>query len=218
MSSVSRRIVCLLHFDDADYCRQKSMEIAGAEDTFFTLGTEQTVPHVTLVSAHLPAGMDDRAWEIVQAVASTAPRITLTFTHVEAVEGWICVMTDCPPALRALHEALLDPVCDLRTPDIVASMQPTDEASMEPHLLAYARAHGHTSVHEYYDPHVTLTRVKQIRHGPRVAASVDWQLPTLHATEIALCESGEHGVCTRILKYRRLHSYSHASKKVHNTT
>lgn len=201
-----RRVVLLLYPNDTHYCMELSAGIADEESTHFTLGMERNVPHITLVATELPESRDSAVWEIVQSVARHTQAMILPYTQTIAVDGWICAMTECTSDIMALHEALLDRVNDVRKLESVQAMQSIDMSGLDARRQAYALRYGHSAVREFYDPHVTLTRLKNSDDGPRVAAAVSWSHPTICATAIALCESGEHGVCTRVLRVQEFQS------------
>lgn len=60
--------------------------------------------------------------------------------------------------------------------------------------------YGYPGAINLYNPHLTITRLKDKNKAQEVLSIVRWNIPEFTADKIGVYKSGEHGTCRELVK------------------
>ena len=63
---------------------------------------------------------------------------------------------------------------------------------------------GYSTVMDLYEPHLTITKLKDDIVAERIAEELKWPLKTFVCDSVGVFVSGEHGTCIKLLKEFKL--------------
>lgn len=154
-----------------------SEEIAEKEDAYFVLDGVNYLFHITNYSVDVLEKNVEKMFEIIEKLAEDFSPVEFVFNkRINANLGWICVFFDCSQEIKNLHEAIVNAVSPLKKGQTAPSMA------------------------DSYDPHVTITRLKDFNIAKKVASEMKWEIEKFKSDAIGIFVSGEHGTCAKLLK------------------
>lgn len=182
-----------------------SERFAGEHGAFFVLDGVSYYPHMTVYAPEYPEENKTQVIARAEEIVKETQPFALRFTEVKNVEGFIGVYAEKTVKLMRLHERLIEALNPLREAGHrEKEAGKLDGFSFSPKEQENMQRYGHPWVRSLYDPHLTLTRLKDAEAAARAAEELAWRIEEMFVQKIGVFVSGEHGTCRELLASFRL--------------
>lgn len=175
-----------------------SENLAKHHETYFMLGEKENYPHITVYAVEFPDNAVEEVLDAVRKIAAQFQPIPCTVKQVEAHQGYVGVEIEKSPALAHLHEEIVAPLAPLRAPTADSS---ADYAmSFTPEQRDNIQRYGYADAMQLYNPHFTITRLKDEKEAGEVAKGITWDIPEFTVDSLGVYTMGDHGTCNELLQ------------------
>lgn len=181
---------------------QKAIELSriiGEEfETFFTLNSENCIPHISFYHAAYPgknvSQIKDAITSITKEIKSFPIELKTVFWHKE---GWLDFQAVKSGPLISLHNLVVNKLNPLREGNLMESDR-KDSSSYLAEEQEMLRLYGYRHAMDLFRPHLTITRLKT-GDVAKVAGKLEGNDLSFEADIVALCQLGDYGTCIDIL-------------------
>lgn len=180
-----------------------SEEIAQKEDAYFVLDGVEYFPHATNYAVEFPAKNLDKIIKAVEQLSLEFLPFEVSTTMNIADQGWIGVYFEYSNIIRKMHSAFVKNLNPLRENRIRDKFESDDRFSPEDERENIAKF-GHPWVMELYEPHLTITKLKDEAAAEKVAREMIWPIKKFKVDTVGIFIGGEHGTCRKLIREFRL--------------
>jgi len=177
---------------------QLSRDVAADFKTFYVLGKESCLPHISLYHAAFP---ERKVPQVKRELKTLSEKFTPFSVKLSNVfwqeEGWLDLQAGKNESLVNLHRAVVQTLNPFREGSIMAS----DElafSSYSPEEQNNLKLYGYRHAVSLFRPHLTITRLQE-GDVVSVAQKLKGVAFTFSAKTLAMCQLGEHGTCKELL-------------------
>ncbi len=186
--------------DVAKVAMELSKEISEKEDAYFVLDGVEYFPHITNYSIEIPEKNLEKLIEAVEKLAKEFSSVEFIFdNNIMADTGWIAPYFERTQQLKDIHEGFIGALNILRENHIREKFMNSDEFSSNEEQGNIVKF-GHPWVMGLYEPHLTITRLKDNNIAEKVAKELNWIIKKFQVDAIGIFISGEHGTCIKLIK------------------
>ena len=177
---------------------QLSKDIAVDFKTFFVLGEESCLPHISLYHAAFPERNIPQVKRELTTLTENSSSFPMELPNVSwQEEGWLDLQAVKSESLVNLHHAVVQAFNSLREGSIMA-LDESAFSSYSPEEQNNLKLYGYRHAASLFRPHLTITRLQE---GNVTLAVQKLEGTTLSflANTLALCQLGEHNTCGELL-------------------
>jgi hypothetical protein len=145
----------------------------------------------------------------LEKVIETTEKLSKEFSPVElefknlradrAFSGYVVASFENSDEVKDIHEKIIHTLNPLREGN-VREKDRTASGMGEENFKKY----GYPMVMDLYDPHVTITKLKDETNAEKIVSELDWKIAKFKVDTIMVCAMGEHGTCRKIIKEFKL--------------
>jgi 2'-5' RNA ligase len=177
-----------------------SRRVTSEVPSYFTLDGENLHPHFTVYQAHYPLKNLEKLKEAVHEIAGRLRGLEMTMDSFrishETFVFWACEKTD--ELVRAQTETIRI-VNALREELIMPQLK--DRGNLSEGDKEDIQNYGSLLIGPRYDPHITITRIRNPEDGNRVLGVLgEANRETFKPDSLVLAHLGEHGTLTKIVE------------------
>jgi 2'-5' RNA ligase len=184
----------------AKVAMELSREIAEKEDAYFVLDGVEYFPHITNYNIEIPEKNLEKLIEAVGKLAKEFSSVEFIFDdNIMADTGWIAPYFERTQRLKDIHEGFIGALNILRENHIREKFMKSNEFSSDEEQENVVKF-GHPWVMGLYEPHLTITRLKDNDIAEKVSKELDWKIEKFQVDSIGIFVSGEHGTCRKLIK------------------
>ena len=180
-----------------------SREIAEKEETYFVLDGVEYFPHISNYSVEFPEKNLDKVIRAVEDLSKEFSPVEFIFEKNKANGGWIAPYFTYTQQLKDIQAKFVEKLNFLRENRIKEKIL-TDERFSSKDEKENIERYGHPWVLELYDPHLTITKLKDAMTAEKIANEMKWTIASFTSDAIGIFVSGEHGTCRKLLKEFKL--------------
>lgn len=183
-----------------------SQRVGEGADTHFVLDGVSFHSHMTLYKATI-AG--ERLPEVLAAVTDLAarPPFSSEFIRVGSERGYLLLRFNRTSELMDLHTAVIGVINPLRNGHARVHTKYTLTARQ----AEQNRRYGHPRVLDAFEPHMTITRLRNPSEADRIASRLAWNHSFLPLA-LSVFRSGDHGTCRELLHAVPLQAHAGAKQ------
>jgi 2'-5' RNA ligase len=176
-------------------------KVAEKENVYFTLDGVDFIPHATIYSPEYPEKNLEKVVEIAEKIAKEFSPIEVEFKNIWPNVGWGYVIASFENSdeIKNIHEKIvtsLNPLREGHTRDKDKDALGERKENIE--------KYGYPTVMNLYDPHITITKLKDENNFEKIVSELDWKIKKFKVDTIMVCIMGEHGTCRKIIKEFKL--------------
>lgn len=179
-----------------------SKEVAEKEGVYFTLDGVDFIPHATIYSPEYPEKNLEKVIETAEKIAKELSPVNFIYKILKEEEifsGSILVSFENSNEIKNIHEIT------------VQKLNPFREGHLREKERNYSgkgkeniEKYGLPLVMNFYDPHITITSLKNGQKTAGIVKNVGWKIKKFKVDTIMVCAMGEHGTCRKIIKEFKL--------------
>jgi 2'-5' RNA ligase len=171
-----------------------SKEVAEKEETYFVLDGIDIIPHTTIYSPEYPGKNLEKVIETTENIAKEFSPIEIKFKNIWPDVGWGYVIASFENSdkIKNIHEKIITALNPLREGHI---FKEEEVGERKENIEKY----GHPNVMNFYNPHVTITRLKDETNFEKIVSELNWKIKKFKVDTIMVCAMGEHGTCRKII-------------------
>jgi 2'-5' RNA ligase len=181
-----------------------SQEISRKEEAFFVLDGSHFHPHITIYPSEYPANIVDRIVEKMEILAKDFSPLEFVFKKAENHHGYISMAANYSPELRSFHEAIVETINPLRGEHLREKYIQASKTEISDAKKQNIRQYGYPDLMDLYNPHLTITRLKDEKMGEQVAKDIRWPIKRFELDTVGIYELGENGTCIRLIREFKL--------------
>lgn len=176
-----------------------SRAISNLVDTYFILDGVNFYPHITIYPPEYPEGNITKVLETVERTARSLNQLDFKFKNLDSGQGYLGIAFEHSDEIQQAHEKLvsaLNPLREGRVRDKYA------ECHMEfnSEQLQNIEKYGHPDTMDLYNPHLTITRLKDENKAEAILSTTNWDIPEFTVGKIGVYKMGEHGTDRELIK------------------
>jgi len=176
-----------------------SKAISNSTETHFVLDGVNFYPHITIYAPEYPEEKMSEVLEAVEQVSKSFFPIKFKYKRIDSLQGYIGISFDQAPEIKAIHKQIVEALNPLREGRIREKyseyqMQFTDAQ------LKNIKEYGYPDEMNLYDPHLTITRLKDEDKTEEIIPTINWDIPEFVVSKIGVYEMGENGTCKELIK------------------
>jgi 2'-5' RNA ligase len=189
--------------DVAKVAMELSREITEKEDAYFVLDGVDYFPHITNYAMEISEkNVDAITWAMEELSGELSP-VEFVFEKNKADEGWVAPYFVYTDQLKEVHGKCVEKLNLFREDHVREKFKNSDKFSSKEEKENVAK-YGHPWVLEQYNPHLTITKLKDDVVAEKVAKEMDWSVEKFRSDTIGIFVSGEHGTCRKLVKEFKL--------------
>lgn len=186
--------------DVAKVAIELSREIAEKEDAYFVLDGVEYFPHISNYYIDVLESEIGKICEEMEEIVKNFSPVEFTYSFKRANDGWVMVFFENTDEVMKLHEAI---VGRISKKFFKRSVKIEGERLMD-HQIENIEKFGKPTVMDLYEPHLTFTRLKDIKIAEKVTKELTWKIKKFTSDKIGVFVSGEHGTCRKLIQEFRL--------------
>ena len=180
-----------------------SKVIGNQADAYFVLDGINFYPHITIYPPEYPEKNVPRVLEVIEGLVSLIrPRfnsIAFKFTKTKLGQGYFGLVFEHSVEIQRVHEEIVQALNPLREGRI-------RDKYVEYHMefnsrqLQNIEKYGYPGAMDLYNPHLTITRLKDEDRFKEILSTVKWDISEFTVDKIGVYKMGEHGTCRELIK------------------
>lgn len=176
-----------------------SRAISNKVESYFVLDGIQFHPHITIYPPEYPEENIVKVLETVERITKSIKPIKFKYAGLDANQGYIGVNFKPSPDIQETHELIVSGLNALREGRI---REKYNDSQMEftSSQLENVKRYGHPDTMDLYNPHLTITRLKDENEAEEILSTIKWNIPRFIIDKIGVYKTGEHGTCRELLK------------------
>ncbi|MDP2650704.1 MAG: 2'-5' RNA ligase family protein [bacterium] len=176
-----------------------SKVVGNQADTYFILDGIVFYPHITIYPPEYPEGNIAKVLETVERITKSIKPIKCEYAGLDANQGYIGVNFKPSPDVQEAHELIVGGLNVLREGHVRDKYA---EYHMEFNLeqLQNIEKYGYPGAMDLYNPHLTITRLKDETKAEEILPTIKWDIPEFTLNKIGVYKMGEHGTCRELIK------------------
>ncbi len=182
---------------------EKAIELSRAirnlAETHFVLDGVNFYPHVTIYPPEYP---EEKVSEVLGAVEQIAKSISparFKYSRIDSLQGYVGISFEHTSEIKAIHKQVVEALNPLREEHIrekYSEYQMQFTAAQLKNIAEY----GYPDAMSLYDPHLTITRLKDESKAEELVSTINWDILEFVVSKIGVYKSGEHGTCKELIK------------------
>ncbi len=182
---------------------EKAIELGRAignlAETYFALDGVNFYPHVTIYPPEYPEGKVSEVLGAVEQIAKSISPARFKYRRIDSLQGYVGISFENTLEIKAIHQQIVEALNPLREGHIREKyseyqMHFTDVQ------LENIEEYGYPDAMSLYDPHLTITRLKDESRTEEIISTINWNISEFTINKIGVYKSGEHGTCKELIK------------------
>lgn len=187
-----------------DFSISQCAEIARDNKVNFNLDGIRNFPHATIYQLNIPIkNLEDLIKVLGEVTHDILPQ-DLKFTQYEVHNGYIGASFLPTDSIRQVQKKIVEASTPLREGLSVLDPDGEEAKNFSDEQKDKIREFGFENLFEFYNPHITITCMKDAEKAEEVAQTLKWQFGEFKSTLIGLYERGEYGTCNKLIKEFKL--------------
>ena len=184
-----------------------SKAIGGSSETYFVLDGIQFYPHITIYPPEYPGEKVSEVLETVEQVSKSFSPIKFKYSRIGSLQGYVGISLENTLEIKAIHQQIVEALNPLREGRI---REKYSEYQMQftTAQLKNIEGYGYPDAMNLYDPHLTITRLKDEDKLEEAISAINWDILEFIVDKIGVYKSGEHGTCRELVKEFNLDGYN----------
>lgn len=174
-----------------------SHELARQYDAHFVLGENENYPHITVYAVEFPDDAVQHVLNAAQRIAAETDPIACAVKRVETHQRYIGVEVVRSPAVLRFHEQVVKTLSPLRVQQHGSGIDYGMSFTKE--QIANMKEYGYPDAMQLYNPHFTITRLKDELQTEKAIQQIRWDIPEFVVRSIGIYTMGDHGTCKELL-------------------
>jgi 2'-5' RNA ligase len=182
------------------YSVEVSNLLAQKGPTYFVLDDKSFLPHISLYYAEFPEENLARIISALQQLAKELNSFTALITGYGDYQDYVGVALKKTEGVQELQHKVIESINPLREGIIRGKYQTEEYQSTlaEPqkqNILLF----GYPTVGADWDPHLTLTRFKDIHLARKFSEELSWEISQMRIDTLGVYAMGNNGTCIKLL-------------------
>ena len=180
-----------------------SREIAEKEDAYFVLDGVEYFPHATNYAVEFPEKNLDKVVQAVEELSVQFSPLEICAIENIADQGWVGVYFVRSQQFKEIHTTFVEKLSPLRESRVrekfgdIGTFSSNEEREN-------IKNFGHPWVFDLYNPHLTITKLKDEKRAEIIAKEMIWPIEKFEVDTVGVFVSGKHGTCRKLLREFRL--------------
>lgn len=177
-----------------------SNDLSQKFDTYFVLDGINFNPHITLYQARYPVKNQEELMKRIERLVEKFHPFTVNMKGFSEHWGFIFADVEVSPQLRTIHDGVVDSLNELREGEIASTVKALTDLTKEQKNAV--DKYGYIYAKDTFTvPHITITRLKDIKQKDEALRSLDGLNPfSFVARTLAIAPTAEHGTCPKPIK------------------
>ncbi len=176
-----------------------SKAIGNLADTYFVLDGIQLYPHITIYPPEYPEENIPRVLETVEKLSGSLSLIKFRFKNLDSGQRYLGLAFEYSDAIQQTHEKIVNTLNPLRQGH-VRDKYAEYHMEFSPDQLQNIEKYGYPDAMNLYNPHLTITRLKDENKTEEIISTINWDIPEFVVDKIGVYKSGEHGTCRELIR------------------
>lgn len=168
-------------------------------DVYFILDGIQFYPHITIYPPEYSEENIDQVLETVERIAKSINQLNFKFANLDSEQGYLGMAFEHLDRIQQAHEKLvsaLNPLREGRIRDKYVEYRMEFNSEQLQNIEKY----GYPGAMNLYNPHLTITRLKDEDEAKRVISDIRWDIPEFTVDKVGIYKMGEYGTCRELIK------------------
>lgn len=174
-----------------------SKTVARKHKTFYTLDTNNHLPHLSLYSARYPVKNKNAVQSILQHITKEQKTFFIELSSFSVFSNYLFYNALTNAALQQLHECIVEKLNPLREGLISDTTRAL--TGLSPEQKEMILAYGYVSVKKLYMPHISITRFKEQVTLETMKMLLPDEKTVFRAEKLAISLFAVHGTCPQPL-------------------
>lgn len=176
-----------------------SRAISSEVESYFVLDGIQFHPHITIYPLEYPEENILKVLGIVERTVKSIEPVKFQYKRLETHQGYIGVEFEHFSQIQKIHEGIVNALNPLREGYI---REKYNDYQMEftSNQLESIRRYSYPDAMALYNPHLTITRLKDENEAEEILSTIKWDIPEFIIDKIGVYKTGEHGTRRELLK------------------
>src|SRR3989344_55194 len=176
-----------------------SKAISEAAEVYFVLDGIQFYPHITIYPPEYPGEKVSEVLETVEQVSKSFSPIKFKYSRIGSLQGYVGISLENTLEIKAIHQQIVEALNTLRQGRIREKYFGY-QMEFTPAQLKNIKDYGYPDAISLYNPHLTITRLKDESNAKEILPTIKWDIPEFVIDKIGVYKSGEHGTCRELVR------------------
>ena len=176
-----------------------SKAISSSAEAYFVLDGINFYPHITIYPPEYPEGSITEVLEAVEKTSGSLNSLKFKFKNIDSGQGYLGVAFEHSEEIQQTHEKIvsaLNPLREGRVRDKYVEYYMEFNSGQLQNIEKY----GYPGAMDLYNPHLTITRLKDENKAKEILSTIKWDIPEFTINKIGVYKMGEHGTCRELVK------------------
>lgn len=187
--------------DIAKYVAKLSKKISEKEKAYFILDNKNFYPHITIYSPEYPIYNFEKIINRMEKVSKKLSKTKFKFEKLDSIDGYIGTSAYYSKEMRKIHKTIINEFNPLREGYIREKFCNSNISKEEKENI---QKYGHPYLMNLYNPHITITRLKNEKIAKKIAKEIKWSKREFILDKIGIYKMGKNGTCTELIKEFKL--------------
>src|SRR3989344_3393213 len=168
---------------------------------FFALNNSNFFPHLTLYQIVIPAKNLNLLKSQLESILKKVQPAKFTITDIKAANRFIFASFDLNNEIKKTEDLVVDSLNSLREGNTVSEYWSKQylNANFSDKEEENIKKYGYFLVKDSFDPHITITRVKNFNEAETMIKLIEWSVAEFTSSAIGIYILGDNGTCVKFI-------------------